>query len=550
MENQSHFPKGFPQSSGQSNFTQGFTQSISTPGFANQEPQTQALSKIVHSAINQNPVSALNEYAQKNRLELTYETINERKGFNRPPYTVAVVLGGQMLPSATASTVKDARREACDVALRSILGQNRGQTGQMNISQPTAETLRGARTHFDLIAALSQHTFVQIVASIEENIAGRKVVACFVMKRGPNDTGHVVSLGSGNRCVTGQRLSMEGKVVNDSHAEVVARRSLHRFLYAQVQSFYEGGDSIFEQGNNSTYLTLKNGISFHLYISTAPCGDGALFTPRLDDVVAQPPCEDGNHAPEFSSKTHGILRTKIEDGEGTIPIDPNDGPQTWDGLLRGQRLRTMSCSDKICRWNVVGLQGALLSHFIEPIYLGSITLGYLYDHGHLSRAVCCRLQHKSDFGIELSKPFKLNHPLLGRVTAYEASRHTEKTNNMSVNWAFGDTAAEVIDGRTGACLSRTRNSPTPARMCKASLYGLFRDLCVKTKREELRNVETYREAKDGAKQFQNAKRLMYECFRKTKYGSWAVRECSRDSRCIHISAQIPHDHTTQELRQD
>lgn len=45
----------------------------------------------------------------------------------------------------------------------------------------------------------------------------------------------VVVVSSGTKCISGEYLSDQGLVVNDGHAEVLARRALLLFLYTQLQ---------------------------------------------------------------------------------------------------------------------------------------------------------------------------------------------------------------------------------------------------------------------------------------------------------------------------
>ena len=54
-------------------------------------------------------------------------------------------------------------------------------------------------THFDKMAALTHRGFTALVSQITgENFAGRKVIAGLVMKRSEDDTGVLVSLGTGS----------------------------------------------------------------------------------------------------------------------------------------------------------------------------------------------------------------------------------------------------------------------------------------------------------------------------------------------------------------
>lgn len=198
--------------------------------------------------------------------------------------------------------------------------------------------------------------FAEVTVGIE-NYNRRKVLAGIVMIENCDiNSAKVISVSTGTKCVNGEHLSCYGAVLNDSHAEIVSRRCLMDFFYGQLElvagpsavpapGSTTGGvnqtpqqaaaaqaaaakESIFVkpsgQGTDMLYK-VRPGIRFHLYINTAPCGDARIFSPHEDDMGVD------KHP---NRKARGQLRTKIESGEGTIPVKSSDGIQTWDGVMQ------------------------------------------------------------------------------------------------------------------------------------------------------------------------------------------------------------------------
>jgi double stranded RNA-specific editase B len=131
---------------------------------------------------------------------------------------------------------------------------------------------------------------------------------------------------------------------------------------------------------------LKDGVEFHLFVTTAPCGDARIFSLHESSSSSSLASESSRERDAVDcyrpDSSRGLLRSKIECGMGTVPISSKITVQTFDGVMSGDRLLTMACSDKILRWNVVGLQGALLSLLIKPVYLKSITVGSKFHPGN------------------------------------------------------------------------------------------------------------------------------------------------------------------------
>ncbi|KAM4600718.1 double-stranded RNA-specific adenosine deaminase isoform 1-T2 [Polymixia lowei] len=462
--------------------------------------------------LNNNAVSGLLEYARARGFAAEIRLVGQAGPPHEPKFTYQAKLGGRWFPPVCASNKKQGKQEAADAALRVLIGEaeRAARTGELI---PAELPVSGSTLH-DQIAMLSHQRFNALTTRIQHSLLGRKILATIVMRRGEG-LGTVVSLGTGNRCVKGEELSLKGDTVNDCHAEIISRRGFVRFLYSELLKHCDGADdSIFEPAEEGK-LQIKDDITFHLYISTAPCGDGALF----DKSCSETGDEVEGHQPLFENAKQGKLRTKVENGEGTIPVESSAIVPTWDGIQHGERLRTMSCSDKILRWNVLGLQGSLLTHFLHPIYLKSITLGYLYSHGHLTRAVCCRLARDGDaFAKSLPPPFTLNHPEVGRVSVYDSTRHTGKTKESSVNWSYPDQlSVEVLDGTKGKLDGPKLDV---SRVSKSNLFRLFHSLCQRCGRQDLLSLPSYAQAKMSALTFQLAKQQFFQTLNLHGYGAW------------------------------
>ncbi|KAG8431686.1 hypothetical protein GDO86_020465 [Hymenochirus boettgeri] len=477
--------------------------------------------------LNANPVSGLLEYARAKGFAAEFKMVNQTGPPHDPKFVFQAKVGGRWFPAVSASNKKQAKAEAADAALRVLIGEAEKVAREGDVI--TELPVSGSTFH-DQIAMLSHHKFNSLTARIQNSLLGRKILAAIIMKKSSDDLGTVVSLGTGNRCVKGEELSLRGETVNDCHAEIISRRGFIRFLYSQLMKYNPDfpDESIFEEADGDL-LRVRPNVTFHLYISTAPCGDGALF----DKSCSDQPCtgEDKKHFPIFENVKQGKLRTKVENGEGTIPVESSDILPTWDGIQHGERLRTMSCSDKILRWNVLGLQGGLLTHFIEPVYLSSLTLGYLFSKGHLARAICCRMSRDGDgFQRQLPELYIVNHPEVGRVSVYDSTRQTGKTKESSVNWCSADEEVEVLDGTKGKVEGAKLDI---SRVSKLHMFTLFQELCFLRGRTDLLTFSSYTDVKVAASSYQTAKGQFFKALHDMGYGNWISKP--QEEKCFSLS---------------
>ncbi|NP_001027924.1 double-stranded RNA-specific editase 1a [Takifugu rubripes] len=484
------------------------------PNFV-QAPLPPAPSTYISPTSGKNPVMILNEL----RPGLKYDFVSESGESHAKNFVMSVMVDAQNF-QGSGRNKKLAKARAAQAALSALFNM---QLDQAPSRQPIPR--EGLQLHLpQVLADAVSHLVVDKFSELTDNFtsphARRKVLAGVVKTTGTDvKEAEVICVSSGTKCINGEYMSDRGLALNDCHAEIVARRSLIRYLYSQLEHFLSNHEeehhkSMFTRCEKKQGFRLKENVQFHLYISTSPCGDARIFSPHEAGVEDQ-----GDRHP--NRKARGQLRTKIESGEGTIPVRSSNTIQTWDGVLQGERLLTMSCSDKIARWNVVGFQGSLMSYFTEPIYFSSVILGSLYHADHLSRAMYQRITDIED----LPQSFSLNRPLLSGISNAEA-RQPGKAPNFRVNWTVGDQGLKVINATTGK-----DDLGRPSRLCKHALYGRWMRLHSKLSPSlRIRTVRpsSYHEAKQAAVDYHSAKQTLFKAFQKSGLGAWVKKPIEQD----------------------
>lgn len=424
----------------------------------------------------------------------------------------------------------------------------------------------------------------------------------------------VVSLGTGTKCIGQTAMSPKGDVLNDSHAEVIARRGCIRYLIQELRRAVTGGvSSVFCQADERGKWRLQPGVSFVFFTSHTPCGDASII-PMTDSQsqpcppvmsLKDPECTDGGRdrkrkAEEPSERTNTKLprletaETKLEDrgdtkqsslsnpsrsedpsqshspetavetvvqdsaqleiksrdpadsaglppqvpdihrtGAKCVPHGPADPLQPGlgyhsTGLLRvkpgrGEPTLSLSCSDKLARWAVLGFQGALLSHYLqEALYFSTVVVGKCpYSHEVMQRALVTRCSHVSDLpaGFSVCPPLLLHSSLefpfshAQTELQHQAGQGRISPCGAAISWCnvteqpLDVTANGYKHGITKKALGTAK---ARSLLCKLELFHSFLSLVSATDPSALpdslrrRELQTYWDYKQDSQLYQQA----------------------------------------------
>ncbi|XP_075904139.1 adenosine deaminase domain-containing protein 1 isoform X2 [Nelusetta ayraudi] len=482
-----------------------------------------------------NGLALLHQLAQSLELHLELKETGTSDNIPYLRFAFCAVIDGIQYKTGIGTTKKEARHSAAELALREFLPTlemcSNHVSPPLEEQTPTSD-IRPSR----LIPEKRSSGSLKIPLDVRDQLAklmnghpefsacAGTTAAFFTQSLGGCT---VVAVGTGDINAK-ESASSNGRIVHDSHAVVAARRSLMRFLYRHLLMFYSQtssltAKSVFQQNSDSGLLSLKSGISLHLYVNQLPKGVAQIPSKlRLKPFSLS----------AWQANDEISLHLSVEGKVFSILSPALDHPSS--------KMVSMSATDKLTQWQVLGYQGALLSHFIEPVYVQSILVGdsSCTDVRGMEMSVCQRVE-----GITPRLPtyYCMMRPHVSLVPS--PVPHGTRGGPMThcVNWSDGDSSVEVVDGLEGKTTEESpfkSGSALASRLCKAAMLHRFKLLAKGAQREDLLATSSYREAKRMAKPYQEAKSVLRAYLLQQGFGSWLVKASQETTSRPHKAVWI------------
>ncbi|KAL4460405.1 hypothetical protein ABPG74_000156 [Tetrahymena malaccensis] len=231
----------------------------------------------------------------------------------------------------------------------------------------------------DKFSSIYQKVLKKDISDAQEQTVLASVVLIFQQTQ----TFEIISIANGTKSVGKKNMSELGNLVNDSHAEILARRAFKKFLYDNLNNpkyFYI---------NDLNKYVQKFKVLF--YTSQTPCGQASIFQNESKNTIAI----SSNCIQEQNVEIESISNNDAQADDQKQKLFQNTGAKYYSFLYdekyqvqkdqqsnilrikpgrsdlpQDSRSQSLSCSDKIMLWNVIGMQGSLLSELLDkPIYI-------------------------------------------------------------------------------------------------------------------------------------------------------------------------------------